>query len=172
VTTIRPLADKNGDRLVVQCPRDLGTMWSDPAKVRQALLNLLSNATKFTANGTITVSVERQGGDGTGWVLFRVADDGIGITAEQLPRLFEPFTQADSSTTRKYGGTGLGLSITRRLCRLLGGDVTVASTPGEGSTFTLRLPAELPDGHLEPELEGASRTFRAPAATVSQPPPP
>jgi signal transduction histidine kinase len=150
VTTIRPLADKGGNRLVVECPCDLGVMWSDQAKVRQALLNLLSNAAKFTANGTITVSALRER-SGVDWVVFRVADNGIGITAEQLGRLFEPFVQADSSTTRKYGGTGLGLAITRRLCRLLGGDVTVASTPGQGSTFTLRLPAELPDELLEPE---------------------
>jgi signal transduction histidine kinase len=172
VTTIQPLADKSGDRLVVQCPNDLGVMWSDQAKVRQALLNLLSNATKFTTNGTITVGVEREGGEATGWVLFRVADDGIGITADQLARLFEPFTQADSSTTRKYGGTGLGLTITRRLCRLLGGEASVASVPGRGSTFTLRLPAELPDGDLQPETEHTSWTVRAPAATASPPPPP
>jgi signal transduction histidine kinase len=174
--TIRPLADKSGDRLVVQCPSDLGVMWSDQAKVRQALLNLLSNATKFTTNGTITVSVERESGAGAGWVVFRVADDGIGISAEQLGRLFEPFTQADSSTTRKYGGTGLGLSITRRLCRLLGGDVTVTSAPGRGSTFTVRLPAELPEACLEPvpepTPERALWTFRAPAATASRQPPP
>jgi signal transduction histidine kinase len=178
VTTIRPLVDKSGDRLVVECPHDLGVMWSDQAKVRQALLNLLSNAAKFTANGTITVSALRERGEGAGadWVLFRVADDGIGITADQLGRLFEPFAQADSSTTRKYGGTGLGLAITRRLCRLLGGDVSVVSTPGQGSTFTIRLPAELPEDLLEPELDlqpdSAPWTLRAPAATASQPPPP
>jgi signal transduction histidine kinase len=150
VNTIRPLAEKNGDRLLVHSPRDPGLMWSDQARLRQALLNLLSNAAKFTRNGTITIEFEREGDESDGWIIFRVIDDGIGMTAEQIGRLFEPFTQADSSTTRKYGGTGLGLTITRRLCRLLGGDVSVSSTPEKGSTFTLRLPVELPDSPLEP----------------------
>jgi signal transduction histidine kinase len=123
-------------------------MCSDQAKVRQALLNLLSNAAKFTERGTIRVDVARErgeggdGGRGPDWVRFRVSDDGIGMSPEQIGKLFRPFTQVDSSTTRKYGGTGLGLTITRRFCQILGGEVTVASTPGEGSTFTIRLPAE------------------------------
>jgi PAS domain S-box-containing protein len=151
VSTVEPLAEKGGDSLVLHCPAGLGTMRSDQAKVRQALLNLLSNATKFTEGGTIRVDVSRERvPGGSDWVLFRVADDGIGMTSEQIGKLFRPFTQADSSTTRKYGGTGLGLTITRRYCQMLGGDVTVASTPGRGSTFTIRLPAEPPDASPAP----------------------
>jgi signal transduction histidine kinase len=151
VAMIRPLAEQNHAVVEVKCPHDLGTMYSDPAKVRQSLLNLLSNAAKFTSGGTITVDVAREPShdhEGPGpdpdsdWVLFHVSDSGIGMTPEQISRLFQPFTQADASTTRRYGGTGLGLTITRRFCRLLGGDVTVTSTIGRGSTFTLRLPAE------------------------------
>ncbi len=153
LSTIQPLAEKSGNAIVVNRPGELGMMWSDQAKVRQALLNLLSNATKFTHRGTITLDVAREPGEGAGWVLFRVTDDGIGMTAEQIGKLFQPFTQADSSTTRQYGGTGLGLTITRRYCQMMGGDVTVASTPGRGSTFTIRLPAELPGAESEPAAE-------------------
>jgi PAS domain S-box-containing protein len=159
ISTIRLLAQKNGDTVTVNCPANLGAMVSDQAKVRQALLNLLSNATKFTERGTITVDVSREQGEGSGddhgggpgWVRFRVADDGIGMTPDQIGKLFKPFTQVDSSTTRRYGGTGLGLTITRRFCQLLGGEVTVTSTPGRGSTFTIRLPAEVPYAGPEPE---------------------
>ena len=155
VSTIVPLAEKSGDTIEVVCPADLGVMVSDQAKVRQALLNLLSNAIKFTDGGTITVDVAREsiedGGNGPGWVRFRVIDDGIGMTPEQISKLFQPFTQVDSSTTRKYGGTGLGLTITRRYCQMLGGEVTVASLPGQGSTFTIRLPIEVSDARPGPE---------------------
>jgi signal transduction histidine kinase len=102
------------------------------------LLNLLSNAAKFTEKGTITLEVAREKGE----MIFRVRDTGIGITDEQMSRLFEAFAQADAGTTRRYGGTGLGLAITRRFCRLMGGDVIGDSTPGKGSTFTIRLPAD------------------------------
>jgi PAS domain S-box-containing protein len=142
LSTIQPLAEKSGNAIVLNHSGDLGMMQSDQAKVRQALLNLLSNAAKFTRQGTITVDVAREPGERAGWVLFRVTDDGIGMTVEQIGKLFRPFTQADSSTTRQYGGTGLGLTITRRYCQMLGGDVTVSSTPGRGSTFTIRLPVE------------------------------
>ncbi len=145
VDTIAPIVEKNGNRLEVNVPGDIGTMRGDLTKVRQALFNLLSNASKFTENGTVALTVARDSADGSDWVEFRVKDTGIGMTEEQLARLFQPFTQADASTTRKYGGTGLGLTITRRFCQMLGGDVTVDSTPDQGSTFTIRLPAEAPE---------------------------
>ncbi|HEY7141349.1 MAG TPA: response regulator, partial [Methylomirabilota bacterium] len=143
VSTIRSLASKNGNQVVVECPADVGAIRADPTRLRQALLNLASNASKFTERGTIRVDVRRRPDDGgRDWVTMAVSDTGIGMTAEQMAKLFEEFTQADASTTRKYGGTGLGLAISRRLCRMMGGDITVASTPGQGSTFTIRLPAD------------------------------
>ncbi|HEY2158022.1 MAG TPA: response regulator, partial [Isosphaeraceae bacterium] len=145
VDTIKPIVEKNGNTLGVDVPEDIGPMRGDLTKVRQALFNLLSNASKFTENGRISLAVARETVDGSDWFEFRVTDTGIGMTEEQLARLFQPFTQADASTTRKYGGTGLGLTITRRFCQMLGGDVTVASKPGHGSTFTIRLPAEAPE---------------------------
>jgi CheY-like chemotaxis protein/two-component sensor histidine kinase len=138
---IQPLAAKNANRLEVRCPDEIGTMRADVTKVRQALFNLLSNASKFTERGTISLTVARESAAGQDWMLFSVIDTGIGMTAEQLTRLFETFSQADAATTRKYGGTGLGLALSRRLCRMMGGDVTVESTSGEGSTFVIRLPA-------------------------------
>jgi PAS domain S-box-containing protein len=161
VSTIRPLAERNGDAIVVHSPADLGLMQSDQAKLRQSLLNLLSNAVKFTEGGTIAIDVARErDGSGPDWVRFQVIDDGIGMTSDQMDKLFQPFTQIDSSATRRYGGTGLGLTITRRYCRMLGGDVTVASAPGQGSTFTIRLPAEIPE-ELRQGPEGAGRLARS-----------
>ena len=143
-TTVAPLARKNANRLDLRCAEGLGEMRSDLVKVRQTLLNLLSNACKFTEHGTITLAAERERNGGAGdWLVFRVRDSGIGMTPEQMGRLFEAFAQADASTARKYGGTGLGLAITRRFCQMMGGDVQVASDPGQGSTFTVRLPATL-----------------------------
>ena len=142
VATIAPLVKKNANALKVHCADDLGAMRADLTKVRQTLFNLLSNACKFTEHGTITVEVTRETGDGGGWVTFRVRDSGIGMTPEQMEKLFQEFSQADASTTRKYGGTGLGLAISRKFCQLMGGDITVESTLGHGSTFTIRLPAE------------------------------
>ena len=143
-----PLARQRGNRLVVDCPEGLGAMRSDLTKVRQALYNLLSNAAKFTERGEITLTAAREPGEGEGgagdWLVFRVADTGIGMTPEQLGRLFEAFTQAEASTTRRFGGTGLGLALTRHFCRLMGGEVTAESAPGAGSTFTVRLPAVAP----------------------------
>jgi CheY-like chemotaxis protein/anti-sigma regulatory factor (Ser/Thr protein kinase) len=118
-------------------------MHSDLTKVRQVLFNLLSNAAKFTDDGTITLTVSRAVVAGQDWLAVQVTDSGIGMTPEQLSRLFQTFSQADSSTTRKFGGTGLGLAITKRLCHLLGGDIEVVSAPARGSTFTVRLPATL-----------------------------
>ena len=143
--TVAPAAEKSGNRLEVRCAADLGTMRADQTRIRQALLNLAANAVKFTERGTIAIEAAREKGDGREWVAFRVADTGIGMTPEQMGRLFQDFTQADSSTTRKYGGTGLGLAISRRFCRMMGGDITVESAPGRGSTFTIRLPAVVED---------------------------
>ena len=134
---VQPLVEKNGNTLVVSCPDDSGMMEADLTKVRQALFNLLSNAAKFTDHGTISLTVARESDD---WLTFTVADTGIGMTEEQLGRLFEAFSQAEASTRSKYGGTGLGLAISRHFCRLMGGDLTVESVYGQGSTFTVRLP--------------------------------
>ena len=141
-TTIRPLAAKNGNHVVVEYPADVGFIRADPIRVRQMLLNLASNATKFTERGLITIAVTRQHDAGLEWVTIRVSDTGIGLSADQMATLFQEFTQADVSTTRKYGGTGLGLAISRRLCRMMGGDITVESALEQGSTFTIRLPAD------------------------------
>jgi signal transduction histidine kinase len=141
VNTAQPLVQKKGNQLVVQAPEPLGSMKADVTRLKQCLYNLLSNASKFTENGTITLTIERQPSQGREWLAFRVRDTGIGMTGEQMRGLFERFHQADSSTTKKYGGTGLGLAITRRFCRMMGGDVVVQSEPGKGSTFTLLLPA-------------------------------
>ena len=139
--TVAPTAEKNGNRVDVRCAPGIGAMRADQIRIRQALLNLASNAVKFTEKGVVTISAEREGSDGREWIVFRVADTGIGMTPEQMSRLFQDFTQADSSTTRKYGGTGLGLAISRRFCRMMGGDIGVESAPGCGSVFTIRLPA-------------------------------
>src|SRR5919198_11176 len=141
--TVEPLMRKRDNTLVVQCAPDIGAMHADLTKVRQALFNLLSNAAKFTENGMVTLTVERETFEGRDWLRFRVADTGIGMSAEQLGKLFQPFSQADASTTRKFGGTGLGLALTRRLCQMMGGDITVESAPGQGSTFTIWLPAAI-----------------------------
>jgi signal transduction histidine kinase/HAMP domain-containing protein len=139
---IEPLAQKNQNRLEVDCAPDAGAMRADVTKVRQALFNLLSNSCKFTERGVVSVTVTREGADGDA-ILFAVRDTGIGMTPGQMARLFEEFTQADATTTRRYGGTGLGLALSRRLCRMMGGDITVTSEPGHGSTFTIWLPAEV-----------------------------
>ncbi|MCO5151365.1 MULTISPECIES: hybrid sensor histidine kinase/response regulator [unclassified Shinella] len=137
---IRPLAAKNDNTFAVECPADIGTIETDITKVKQTLLNLLSNACKFTEKGTVTLTVARQG-KGAGRLLsLTVRDTGIGMNEEQLGRLFQAFSQADSSTSRKFGGTGLGLAISRSFAQMLGGDLTVESRPGEGSRFTFILP--------------------------------
>ncbi|MBM4439622.1 MAG: GAF domain-containing protein [Candidatus Rokubacteria bacterium] len=141
--TIGPLAAQRANRLTVDCPPTLGTMRADAKRVRQALLNLASNAAKFTERGEITLSAARA----QEWITLRVTDTGIGMTPAQTARLFEEFTQADASTARQYGGTGLGLAISRRLCRLMGGDISVESVSGHGSTFTILLPAEMESAH-------------------------
>jgi signal transduction histidine kinase len=113
---------------------------ADQTRLRQALLNLMSNANKFTSKGTITVDVRQQLENGREWITLAVADTGIGMSPEQMGRLFQEFSQASSSTASKYGGTGLGLVISQRFCQMMGGDITVESEPGRGSTFTIRLP--------------------------------
>jgi CheY-like chemotaxis protein/nitrogen-specific signal transduction histidine kinase len=136
VKTIEPMATKNGNRIVIDCPFDLGTVHADQIRFRQTLLNLASNANKFTEKGTVTIAAQAQRTE----ITVAVTDTGIGMTEEQMGRLFQEFSQADASTTRKYGGTGLGLAISRHFCRMMGGNITVTSKPGEGSTFTIRLP--------------------------------
>jgi signal transduction histidine kinase len=138
--TIEPMATKNDNRIVIDCPADLGTIHADQIRFRQSLLNLTSNANKFTEKGTITIAAHQGQENGLDWITLAVADTGIGMTPEQMGKLFQEFSQADASTTRKYGGTGLGLVISRRFCQMMGGDITVESEPGRGSTFTIRLP--------------------------------
>jgi two-component system, NtrC family, sensor kinase len=138
--TVEPMAAKNVNRMVLDCPPDLGTIHADQTRFRQTLLNLASNANKFTENGIVTIAARPQRVDERDWITIAVTDTGIGMTEEQMGRLFQEFSQADASTSRKYGGTGLGLAISRHFCRLMGGDIAVQSKPGEGSTFTIRLP--------------------------------
>ncbi|MEG4343326.1 ATP-binding protein [Microcoleus sp. A003_D6] len=159
MTTAQPLVEKKGNALALKAKGELGTMYADQPKVRQILLNLLSNAAKFTEKGVITIGVERIKNEkqkptkknknndfnsGSNYIsqvlIFRVSDTGIGMTDEQLEQIFKPFTQADASTTRKYGGTGLGLTISQRLCQILGGEISVESEDGKGSTFIVSLP--------------------------------
>jgi PAS domain S-box-containing protein len=166
VMTIQPLVEKNANKLEVQCPNDLGSMEADLTKVRQSLFNLLSNACKFTKQGTISLTVSRGGAED--WITFRVTDSGIGMTSEEMSKLFQAFSQADASTTRQYGGTGLGLAITKKLCQMMGGDVTVESEVGKGSTFTIQLPAKVQEPKTQPTslLSLKSNLLPAGAKTV------
>ncbi|MBK9168689.1 MAG: response regulator [Bryobacterales bacterium] len=144
---IQPLAAKNGNRLVFELPPDPGRMHADVTKVRQAVFNLLSNACKFTKEGEVRLRLEPAETDR---IRFSVSDTGIGISPEQMAKLFGAFQQADSSTTRKFGGTGLGLAISRHFCRMMGGDITVKSEAGKGSTFTIDLPQRVADAKQAP----------------------
>ena len=166
--TIEPMAGKNGNRIVIDCPPDLGTIHADQTRLRQALLNLASNANKFTEQGTVTLAAQPQELEGREWITVAVTDTGIGMTEEQMGRLFQEFSQADSSTTRKYGGTGLGLAISRHFCRMMGGDITVASKPGEGSTFTLRLPRTVQSGETA-ATEARAEPARSEAMSGKEP---
>jgi signal transduction histidine kinase/CheY-like chemotaxis protein len=144
-STIHPLMEQNHNVLEIQCAPDLGAMHADVTRVRQVLFNLLSNASKFTEKGTVTLSAVREtAASGRAEIVFRVADTGIGMSPEQCARLFQAFTQADASTSRRYGGTGLGLVISRRICQMMEGDIHVESEVGKGSVFTVRLPASVP----------------------------
>jgi len=139
IGTAGQLAEKNQNRLIVEAQENVAALKADPMRLKQILLNLLSNACKFTKEGEVALRV-RKVADGRDWVELAVADTGIGLTAQQQAKLFQDFTQADSLTARRYGGTGLGLALSRRLARMMGGDVTVTSEPGKGSVFTVRLP--------------------------------
>ena len=164
--TIQPLVTKKTNQLYVTCPADIGTMRADQTKVRQALLNLLSNANKFTERGKIDLTVSRAAnGDQPGTLTFTVADTGIGMTATQVSKLFKAFSQADSSTARKYGGTGLGLAITKQFCELMGGSVEVQSEAGKGSTFIIHLPAEV----VKSPAPDGTRSWHRPATTSNGP---
>jgi signal transduction histidine kinase len=153
VTTVMPLLERGGNRFVGDFPEELGTVRLDRMKVRQVLLNLLSNAAKFTSGGRIELAVIREPGeDGRERVVVKVTDTGIGMSPEQIKRIFEEFAQGSAATTRRYGGTGLGLAISRSFCQRMRGDIEVTSSLGGGSTFTVRLPAQLePD---EPDEAG------------------
>ena len=166
ITTIGPLAEKNGNKIVINCPDDIGTMHADQTRIRQALLNLMSNASKFTEHGVVTVEVARLRKNGVEEIALAVRDTGIGLSPEQMSRLFQEFVQADASTTRKYGGTGLGLAISRRFCQMMGGDITVESELAEGSTFTIRLPAQVREAKALP-ISRLARPARRASSTVT-----
>ena len=180
VATALPLVEKNGNTIEIQCSPSLQTMHADMTKVRQVLLNLLSNAAKFTKNGKISIGVETIRNEelrmkhqqeaaqilisNSEFLSFRITDTGIGMTPEQLQRVFQPFTQADASTTRQYGGTGLGLAISQRFCQMMGGSIEVASNLGTGSTFTVLLPSEIKHPEIQQKVRVSSSPPRAPVA--------
>lgn len=142
--TIRPIADKQHNQFSIHCDDDTGTVYADPEHLRAILLNLLSNACKFTENGEISLNIKRETGPNNDWVIFQVQDTGIGITDEQTERIFNRFEQADNSATRSYDGSGLGLSIVKSLCAIMDGEIEVQSQPDEGSIFTVKLPSKEP----------------------------
>ena len=157
-STMHPLAEKQSNLFLMELFGPLGEMHSDSTKIRQILFNLLSNALKFTKGGRIILRVTRFAGDLGDWIRFEVRDTGIGMGRDQIERIFEAFTQADTTTTRKYGGTGLGLAISQRFSRMLGGDIRVVSEPGAGSTFTVELPCQAPSMDLPGTSEEKSPT--------------
>jgi PAS domain S-box-containing protein len=182
--TVRPLAEKNANRLIINLEEDSGQIHADITRLRQVLLNLLSNACKFTEKGTITLAIKREiksgkdgksgkdvknGQDGQEWVNFIVTDTGIGMTQEQLEKVFHPFTQADDSTSRKYGGTGLGLAISKKFCQMMGGGITVISNAGQGSTFTMSIPARVEIKSHEPVIEVTESTSAVTDISLVQP---
>jgi signal transduction histidine kinase len=140
VKTIEPLAAKNANQVAVNCDGAIGTLHADQMRLRQALLNLMSNANKFTERGTISIDARQGQESGGDWITIAITDTGIGMTQEQMDKLFQEFSQASSTTASKYGGTGLGLAISKRFCQMMGGDITLESKPGRGSTFTIRVP--------------------------------
>jgi signal transduction histidine kinase/DNA-binding response OmpR family regulator len=164
VSTIDTLVKKNGNRLQVEVDETIGEMKADVTKVRQALFNLLSNAAKFTHEGVIGLVIQSEKEGGTDWIRMSVSDSGIGIPPEKIDHVFEEFSQADETTTRDYGGTGLGLPISRRFCQMMGGDITLESTVGKGSTFTIRLPLLVTEIAEEPET-----TDKTPPAVLPGP---
>ena len=164
VFTISPLIEKNSNVLKLEVGENLGLMHADLTKIRQSLFNLLSNASKFTDHGNITLSITRYLKDEKEWIAIRVSDSGIGMTEEQLGKLFKAFSQADSSTTRKYGGTGLGLNITKRFAEMMGGDIRVESEIGKGSTFIMDIPAKV----IDPKVMIAEETKKVVASIKNQ----
>jgi signal transduction histidine kinase/CheY-like chemotaxis protein len=166
---ITPLVAKNGNKLEVRVADHVGSMRSDRTKLKQCLLNVLSNASKFTQDGKLTVQVRRLVTDGP-MIQIMISDTGIGMNEEQIGRLFQAFSQADASTTKKFGGTGLGLAITRHFCRLLGGDISVASAPDIGSTFTIILPDQAPElARLTTAMEPARESPRSNSVDAALP---
>jgi signal transduction histidine kinase/CheY-like chemotaxis protein/HAMP domain-containing protein len=168
---VKPLVEKNRNVLQIHCPPEIGALHTDRTKLKQNLLNLLSNATKFTSSGTVTLTIKRDTEIAHSPVTFTVQDTGIGMTPEQVAKLFSPFAQADASTTKRYGGTGLGLAITRHFCEILGGSIRVDSTAGVGSTFTMVLPSRLPppaapSADQSMRLADAERDVSAPLVMV------
>ena len=158
VSTIHPLIEKNNNTLETNLADNLDVMHADLTKVRQSLFNLLSNASKFTKEGKITLDVSSQTLDAREWIVFKVRDTGIGMTQKQMNKLFQAFTQADASTTRKYGGTGLGLAITKKFCQMMGGDIKVESELGTGSTFIIQLPLKVIESSKQ-QLEKPANIF-------------
>ena len=175
IPTAQPLIDRNKNQLKVDCPENFGTMRADATKLRQILLNLLSNASKFTEEGVVSLDVSRDQTGPREMIVMQVRDSGIGMTTEQMGRLFQVFSQADKSTSAKFGGTGLGLAISRQFARLMGGDITVASKMGEGSVFTIRIPSEVAPvkaGDGEKAAEAAEESVKPAAAAAAQAPNP
>lgn len=166
--TVKPLTGQNSNTLKTDCPDSLGVMYADQTKVRQGLFNLLSNAAKFTEDGAITLATSREQHEGKDWVHFRVSDSGIGMLPEQLDRIFEAFTQAEASTTSEYGGTGLGLTITKRFCEMMGGTISVESEAGQGTTFTMQLPAVVVSEAHSPPAGDTTDDDEEPAVDVSE----
>lgn len=160
-----PLVKKNNNTLVIDVAEDLGMMSADVVKIRQSILNLIGNASKFTQRGKISLTIGSEKRDAQEWVLFSITDTGIGMTPEQVNKLFREFTQADTSTTRKYGGTGLGLAISKRFCQMMGGDIEVVSAVNKGSTFTIRVPRVVPAP--KPVSPVQARTFKERRTSLS-----
>jgi signal transduction histidine kinase len=155
--TVAPLVEKNENEFRLITEKDLGSMYCDKTKLKQCLLNLLGNASKFTQKGRISLQVSEESYAGAIWAVFEIADTGIGMTEVQLQKLFQPFYQADSSISRRFGGTGLGLSLTKRYCEMMGGTLTVRSVPEQGSTFTMRLPTLREREVVAPQVERATQ---------------
>ncbi len=169
IATASPLVSKKGNTLAIDCPADIGAMHADATKLRQMLLNLLSNASKFTEKGTVTLKAVRHIEEDADYMELSVIDTGIGMTPEQLGRLFQAFSQADASTTSKYGGTGLGLAISKQFAQMMQGDITVTSTPGVGSTFTIRMPAKVLTKQPKVVNNTTNKLTRSPFPSANRP---
>jgi signal transduction histidine kinase/DNA-binding response OmpR family regulator len=169
IATASPLVSKKGNTLAIDCPSDIGAMHADATKLRQMLLNLLSNASKFTEKGTVTLKAVRVIEEDADYMELSVIDTGIGMTQEQLGRLFQAFSQADASTTSKYGGTGLGLAISKQFAQMMQGDITVTSTPGTGSTFTIRMPAKVLTKQPKVVNNNTNKLTRSPFPSANRP---